>query len=95
MVKLDQTSQNDSDGQIQKESAWLNEPDNEKRLEQIIENEIKARQRVFDHSPEYKKREIVFGQIQRMQTRLSNLETKVDQILEILKSNNQTKSTSL
>ena len=48
--------------------------------------QMEARQRVFNQSPEYKKREIVFGQIQRINNRLSSLEQKVDEILAILKA---------
>ncbi|HYF99394.1 MAG TPA: hypothetical protein VD815_04825 [Candidatus Saccharimonadales bacterium] len=48
--------------------------------------QLEARQRVFNQSPEYKKREIVFGQIQRINSRLSDLEEKVDEILAILKA---------
>jgi len=55
--------------------------------ESIIEKEqMEARQRVFNQSPEYKKREIVFGQIQKINNRLSALEEKVDEILDILKA---------
>jgi hypothetical protein len=55
--------------------------------ESNIEKELlEARQRVFNQSPEYKKREIVFGQIQGINNRLSSLEGKVDQILAILKA---------
>lgn len=55
--------------------------------ESNIEKEhMEARQRVFNQSPEYKKREIVFGQIQRINNRLSSLEGKVDEILAILKA---------
>lgn len=32
----------------------------------IEKEQMEARQRVFNQSPEYKKREIVFGQIQRI-----------------------------
>jgi len=92
MVKIDQASQSDSGTKLQNNSPWSNDPETGKQLEQNRENEINARQRVFNSSPEYKKREIVFGQIQRLQTRLSNLETKIDQILEILKSNHQLNS---
>ena len=66
---------------------WPNEQSPEKTSYHIAEGEIEVRQRVFNHSPEYKKREIVFGQIQRIQTRLSNLETKMDEILELIKNN--------
>ena len=52
----------------------------------IEKEQMKARQRVFNQSPEYKKREIVFGQIQRINNRLSSLEGKVDEILAILKA---------
>lgn len=48
--------------------------------------QIETRQRVFNQSPEYKKREIVFGQIQRINSRLSDLEEKVNEILAILKA---------
>ena len=49
--------------------------------------QIEARQRVFNRSPEYKKREIVFSQIQRINSRLSGLEEKIDEVLSILKAN--------
>ena len=49
----------------------------------IEKEQMEARQRVFNQSPEYKKREIVFGQIQRINNRLSSLEGKVDEILAI------------
>ena len=52
----------------------------------IEKEQMEARQRVFNQSPEYKKREIVFGQIQRINNRLSSLEGKVDEILAILKA---------
>ncbi|HEU5120090.1 MAG TPA: hypothetical protein VFT71_03805 [Candidatus Nitrosocosmicus sp.] len=52
----------------------------------IEKKQMEARQRVFNQSPEYKKREIVFGQIQRINNRLSSLEGKVDEILAILKA---------
>ncbi|MGD9533498.1 MAG: hypothetical protein AB7V56_07000 [Candidatus Nitrosocosmicus sp.] len=54
----------------------------------LNQEEIEARQRAFSQSPEFKKREIVFSQIQQMNVRLSNLETKVEEILNILKANN-------
>ncbi|HET6588941.1 MAG TPA: hypothetical protein VFG45_02130 [Candidatus Nitrosocosmicus sp.] len=92
MVKIDQASQSDSGTKLQNNSPRSNDPETGKQLEQNRENEITARQRVFNSSSEYKKREIVFGQIQRLQTRFSNLETKIDQILEILKSNHQLNS---
>jgi hypothetical protein len=52
----------------------------------IEKEQMEARQRVFNQSPEYKKREIVFGQIQKINNRLSSLEEKVDEILDILKA---------
>ena len=52
----------------------------------IEKKQIEAQQRVFNQSPEYKKREIVFGQIQRINSRLSDLEEKVDEIIGILKA---------
>jgi hypothetical protein len=52
----------------------------------IEREEIDALQQVFVQSPEYKKREIVFGQIQIINNRLSGLEEKVDEILGILKA---------
>ena len=52
----------------------------------IDREQMEARQRVFNQSPEYKKREIVFGQIQKINNRLSDLEGKVDEILTILKA---------
>jgi hypothetical protein len=52
----------------------------------IEREQMEARQRVFNQSPEYKKREIVFGQIQKINNRLSYLEEKVDEILAILKA---------
>jgi hypothetical protein len=54
----------------------------------INQQEIEARQKAFSQSPEFKKREIVFGQIQQINVRLSNLEDKVEEILNILKANN-------
>lgn len=57
-------------------------------INDINQEEIEARQRAFSQSPEFKKREIVFGQIQQINTRLSNLEAKVEEILNILKANN-------
>jgi hypothetical protein len=54
----------------------------------INQQEIEARQKAFSQSPEFKKREIVFGQIQQINVRLSNLEDKVEEILSILKANN-------
>jgi hypothetical protein len=54
----------------------------------INQQEIEARQKAFIQSPEFKKREIVFGQIQQINVRLSNLEDKVEEILNILKANN-------
>lgn len=50
--------------------------------------EIESRQRAFSQSPEFKKREIVFSQIQQINVRLANLEAKVEEILNILKANN-------
>lgn len=47
---------------------------------------MESRQRVFNQSPEFKKREIVFGQIQKINNRLSDLEEKVEEILSILKA---------
>ncbi len=52
----------------------------------IDKEQMEARQRVFNQSPEYKKREIVFGQIQKINNRLSDLEEKVEEILSILKA---------
>ena len=52
----------------------------------IEKEQMEVRQRVFNQSPEYKKREIVFGQIQKINNRLSDLEGKVDEILSILKA---------
>ena len=52
----------------------------------IEREQMEARQRAFNQSPEYKKREIVFGQIQKINNRLSDLEEKVDEILSILKA---------
>jgi hypothetical protein len=52
----------------------------------IEREQMEARQRVFNQSPEYKKREIVFGQIQKINNRLSDLEEKVNEILAILKA---------
>ena len=52
----------------------------------IEKKQLEARQRVFNQSPEYKKREIVFDQIQSINSRLSDLEEKVDEILAILKA---------
>ena len=58
------------------------------KVESNTEKEqMEVRQRVFNQSPEYKKREIVFGQIQNINNRLSVLEGKVDEILTILKAN--------
>lgn len=54
----------------------------------INQQEIEARQKAFSQSPEFKKREIVFGQIQQINVRFSNLEDKVEEILNILKANN-------
>lgn len=54
----------------------------------LNQDEIEARQRAFSQSPEFKKREIVFSQIQQINVRLSNLEDKVEEILNILKANN-------
>lgn len=54
----------------------------------INQQEIEARQKAFSQSPEFKKREIVFGQIQQINVRLYNLEDKVEEILNILKANN-------
>jgi hypothetical protein len=54
----------------------------------INQQEIEARQKAFSQSPEFKKREIVFGQIQQINVCLSNLEDKVEEILNILKANN-------
>jgi hypothetical protein len=54
----------------------------------IDKEQMEARQRVFNQSPEYKKREIVFGQIQKINNRLLGLEEKVDEILSILKAEN-------
>lgn len=54
----------------------------------INQQEIEARQKAFSQSPEFKKREIVFGQIQQINVRLSNLEDKVEEILNIIKANN-------
>ena len=56
------------------------------QISNIDKEQMEARQRVFNQSPEYKKREIVFGQIQKINNRLSNLEEKVDEILSILKA---------
>lgn len=92
MIEIDQTSQIDPKKHIKDESAWLKQSQSEKLPEQNSDKEIEVRQRVFNHSPEFKKREIVFSQIQRIQTRLSILESKVDQILEILKSSSHIKS---
>jgi hypothetical protein len=52
----------------------------------VEKEQMEVRQRVFNQSPEYKKREIVFGQIQKINNRLSALEEKVDEILDILKA---------
>ena len=52
----------------------------------IEREQMEALQQVFVQSPEYKKREIVFGQIQIINNRLSGLEEKVDEILGILKA---------
>ena len=52
----------------------------------IDKGQMEARQRVFNQSPEYKKREIVFGQIQNINNRLSGLEEEIDDILTILKA---------
>lgn len=54
----------------------------------LNQEEIEARGKAFSQSPEFKKREIVFGQIQQINVRLSNLESKVEEILNILKANN-------
>ena len=54
----------------------------------INQQEIEARLKAFSQSPEFKKREIVFGQIQQINVCLSNLEDKVEEILNILKANN-------
>ncbi|MGD9674667.1 MAG: hypothetical protein AB7U98_14465 [Candidatus Nitrosocosmicus sp.] len=50
--------------------------------------EIESSQRAFNQCPEFKKREIVFSQIQQINVRLANLEAKVEEILNILKANN-------
>ena len=52
----------------------------------IEKKQIGAQQRVFNQLPEYKKREIVFGQMQIIYSRLSDIEEKVDKILGILKA---------
>lgn len=52
----------------------------------IEREEMEVLQQVFNQSPEYKKREIVFGHIQIINNRLSGLEEKVDEILGILKA---------
>ena len=52
----------------------------------LDKKQMEVRQRVFNQSPEYKKREIVFSQIQKINNRLSDLEGKVDEILTILKA---------
>lgn len=57
-------------------------------IDGINQEEIEARQRAFSQSPEFKKREIVFSQIQQINVRLSNLEADVEEILNILKANN-------
>lgn len=54
----------------------------------LNQQEIEARKRAFSQSPEFKKREIVFGQIQQINIRLSNIENEVEEILNILKANN-------
>lgn len=92
MVKVNQTSQNEPNKETQTSVEWHNEQSPEKTSDYITEGELEVRQRVFNHSPEYKKREIVFGQIQRIQTRLSNLEAKMDEILEIIKNNEQNRT---
>ena len=56
------------------------------QISNIDKEQMEARQKVFNQSPEYKKREIVFGQIQKINNRLSDLEGKVDEILSILKA---------
>ncbi len=62
------------------------ENDHTPQISNIDKEQMEARQRVFNQSPEYKKREIVFGQIQKINNRLSDLEGKVDEILSILKA---------
>ena len=57
-------------------------------INDLNHEEFEARQRAFSQSPEFKKREIVFSQIQQINARLSNLENKVEEILNILKANN-------
>jgi hypothetical protein len=57
-------------------------------INDLNHEEIEARQRAFNQSPEFKKRETVFSQIQQINARLSNLENKVEEILNILKANN-------
>ena len=57
-------------------------------INDLNHEEFEARQRAFSQSPEFKKREIVFSQIQQIKARLSNLENKVEEILDILKANN-------
>ncbi|HET6589509.1 MAG TPA: hypothetical protein VFG45_05025 [Candidatus Nitrosocosmicus sp.] len=57
-------------------------------IDGLNQEEIEARQRAFSQSPEFKKREIVFSQIQQINVRLSNLEANVEEILNILKANN-------
>ena len=52
----------------------------------LDKEQMEVRQRAFNQSPEYKKREMVFGQIQKINNRLSDLEGKVDEILTILKA---------
>ena len=52
----------------------------------LDKEQMEVRQRAFNQSPEYKKREMVFGQIQKINNRLSDLEGKVDEILSILKA---------
>ncbi len=53
---------------------------------ELIRRKWRLDKKVFNQSPEYKKREIVFGQIQKINNRLSDLEAKVNEILAILKA---------
>jgi len=57
-------------------------------INDLNKEEIESRQRAFNQSPEFKKRKIIFSQIQQMNVRLANLEAKVEEILNILKANN-------
>ncbi|VFJ14531.1 hypothetical protein [Candidatus Nitrosocosmicus franklandus] len=85
--EIDRNNKNDLNGitKDQKQSLGF-ESDRNLQASDIEREQMEVRQRVFNQSPEYKKREIVFAQIQKINNRLSNLEEKVDEILSILKA---------